>query len=135
MAHAEELCQHIVMIHKGRKVLDEPMAGLRRQFDPRVIRFEPLEAGADVTPLRLLPGVEAVDTRDDACELRLAEGTDPAEAMRRIAAAVAPARLELARIRLEDVFVRLVTEGTRSGESERALRANLQGLGSEGAAV
>jgi ABC-type uncharacterized transport system ATPase subunit len=33
MAHAEELCQHIVMIHQGRKVLDEPMAGLRRKFD------------------------------------------------------------------------------------------------------
>ncbi len=29
MAHAEELCEQIVMIHKGRKVLDEPMAGLR----------------------------------------------------------------------------------------------------------
>src|SRR5687767_1100479 len=44
MAHAEELCQHIVMIHQGRKVLDEPMAGLRRQFDMRVIRFEPLRS-------------------------------------------------------------------------------------------
>src|SRR5687767_4194134 len=44
MAHAEELCQHIVMMHQGRKVLDEPMAGLRRQFDMRVIRFEPLRS-------------------------------------------------------------------------------------------
>ena len=32
MANAEELCQHVVMIHRGRKVLDEPMAGLRRQL-------------------------------------------------------------------------------------------------------
>ena len=37
MAHAEEMCQHVVMIHQGRKVLDEPIAGLRRQFDPRTI--------------------------------------------------------------------------------------------------
>src|SRR5687767_7370885 len=43
MAHAEELCQQIVMIHKGRKVLDEPIAGLRRQYDPRLIRLEPLD--------------------------------------------------------------------------------------------
>ena len=44
MAYAEEMCDHVVMIHEGRKVLDEPMAGLRRQFDPRRILFEPLRA-------------------------------------------------------------------------------------------
>ena len=33
MANAEEMCQHVVMIHQGHKVLDEPVAGLRRQFD------------------------------------------------------------------------------------------------------
>ena len=27
MANAEEMCQHVVMIHQGRKVLDEPMSG------------------------------------------------------------------------------------------------------------
>jgi ABC-2 type transport system ATP-binding protein len=135
MAHAEELCQHIVMIHQGRKVLDEPMAGLRRQFDTRVIRFEPLDAAADLSALRLLPGVEAIDATDDGCTLRLAAGLNPADAMRQIAATVAPARVELARVRLEDVFIRLVTEGGRADESEKALRANLQGLGTEGMGV
>ena len=61
MAHAEEMCQHVVMIHQGRKVLDEPMAGLRRQYDPRTIQFEPLDRGADASRLRALPGVERVD--------------------------------------------------------------------------
>src|SRR6187399_3216887 len=46
MANAEEMCQHVVMIHQGRKVLDEAMAGLRRQFDPRTIHFEPLDENA-----------------------------------------------------------------------------------------
>src|SRR5476649_1736357 len=40
MSNAEEICEHIVMIHQGRKVLDEPMAGLRRQFDAHTILFE-----------------------------------------------------------------------------------------------
>src|SRR5687767_10183443 len=52
MAHAEELCQYVVMIHKGRKVLDEPMAGLRRQYDTRTIRLEPLDPDANVAALR-----------------------------------------------------------------------------------
>jgi ABC-2 type transport system ATP-binding protein len=135
MAHAEEMCQHIVMIHKGRKVLDEPMAGLRRQFDLRTVRFEPLEAGADLSSFARLAGVERIERSGEGCELRLVEGTDPATVMREMTALVPPARVELARVRLEDVFVRLVSEDAAGVEDERSLRANLQGLGVEGAAV
>ena len=55
--------------------------------------------------------------------------------MRTIAAAVAPARIELARVRLEDVFIRLVSEGGEATDTAHALRANLQGQGIEGAAI
>ena len=132
MAHAEEMCQHVVMIHRGRKVLDEPMAGLRRQFDPRTIRFEPLEADADLAPLGALPIVERMIPVPGGCEILLRAGVEPAEAIRDLVRVVAPARVELARVRLEDLFVRLVTQDGR-GDSEQALRANLQGLGLEGA--
>ena len=133
MAHAEELCQHVVMIHKGRKVLDEPIAGLRRRYDVRTIRLEPLAPGADVTVLRTVSGIESVRPADDVLEIRLAEGTDPGGAMRAIVALIPPARIELARVRLEDVFIRLVTGRTSTDESNAALRTHLQGLGIEGA--
>jgi ABC-2 type transport system ATP-binding protein len=134
MAHAEELCEHIVMIHKGRKVLDEPMSGLRRQYDMRTVRLEPLDPAADIATLRGLPGVERVEAGKDAVEIRLVEGADPVDTIRSLASLVPPARIEFARIRLEDVFIRLVTEGT-SAESEHALRANLQGMTAEGASL
>jgi hypothetical protein len=51
--------------------------------------------------------------------------------MPRLAAAVAPARIELARLRLEDVFVRIVTEGSRSQAASEALRASVT-AGAEG---
>jgi ABC-type uncharacterized transport system ATPase subunit len=121
------------MIHQGRKVLDEPMAGLSRQYDTRTIRLEPLDPAADVSVLRGLPGVEHVNGDGDGCEIRLQEGTDPVAAIRSVTAIVAPARIEVARLRLEDVFIRLVTQG--DGGSAQALRANLQGLTTEGAAV
>jgi ABC-2 type transport system ATP-binding protein len=133
MAHAEELCQQIVMIHQGRKVLDEPMSGLRRQYDTRHILLEPLDATADLLTLRGVPGVENVKLNDEGCELRLAQGSDPGAAMRAIAALVAPARIELARIRLEDVFIRLVSAGGAAAESQQALRTHLQGLSNTGA--
>jgi ABC-2 type transport system ATP-binding protein len=135
MAHAEELCQHIVMIHRGRKVLDEPMAGLRRQHDRSIIQFEPLDAKADLSPLRGMRNVREVRPTADGCDIHLLDGADTAVAMREIAGAVAPARIQLARVRLEDVFIRLVARDTETEEAERVLRANLQGLGMEGAAV
>jgi ABC-2 type transport system ATP-binding protein len=132
MAHAEQMCQHVVMLHRGRKVLDEPMAGLQRRYNRRVIRFEPLDPGVDVTPLGALPGVLRTRPSGDGLEIHLAEGMDPGAAIRLIAGTVPAARVELSRVRLEDVFVRLVAGDTRSEEAERALRADLQGLDAEG---
>ena len=134
MAHAEEMCQHVVMIHQGRKVLDEAMAGLRRQFDPRTINFEPLDANAtassldahaNVSSLSAVGGVERVETRDGSYRITLIPGTDPAGIMSRLASTVAPARIELARLTLEDVFVRIVAEGSQSQTASDALRASV----------
>src|ERR1700733_4002076 len=82
MAHAEELCEQVVMIHQGRKVLDEPMSGLRRQYDTRTIRLEPLDATTDLMALKSVAGVERVKLTDEGCEIRLREGTDPGTAIR-----------------------------------------------------
>ena len=130
MAHAEEMCQHVVMIHQGRKVLDEPSAGLRRQFDPTTIHFEALDVDADPRRLALVPGVGRVEGTDSAFRITVAPGADPSDVMARLAAAVPPARIELARLRLEDVFVRIVT-GSADQDADRALRASLA-EGSEG---
>jgi hypothetical protein len=79
--------------------------------------------------------VERVRLTDDGCEIGLAAGTEPGGAIRSVASLVAPARIELARIRLEDVFVRLVSGSAGSEESREALRTHLQGLSGEGAAA
>jgi ABC-2 type transport system ATP-binding protein len=134
MAHAEELCEQIVMIHKGRKVLDEPMSGLRRQYDTRTIRLEPLDATTDLMALKSVAGVERIQLTDEGCDIGLAVGSDPAAAIRNIAGTVAPARIELARVRLEDVFIRIVGGGPGSEESRQALRNQLQGLSGVGVA-
>jgi ABC-2 type transport system ATP-binding protein len=126
MTHAEEICTDVVMIHRGRKVLDEPMAGLRRQYDPRTLLFEPYDADADLTPLRGVPGVERIEPAGSGYRLALAPGTHPSDVIRHVAAAVLPGRIEVSRLRLEDVFVRIVSEGSPTAEAERTLRAGLQ---------
>jgi ABC-2 type transport system ATP-binding protein len=131
MAQAEELCDRVVMIHKGRKVLDEPMADLRRQYDRSRVLFEPLAPQTgDPHALREVPGVVAVGGDASQYELRLANGTDPAAVIREAVVRVLPARVEIARIRLEDMFVGIV-KGEAGVESEEALRQHLQGLSTE----
>jgi ABC-2 type transport system ATP-binding protein len=133
MAHAEELCQHVVMIHRGRKVLDEPMAGLRRQYDPTVIHVELFDEARPLQALGQIPGVAEVRPMADGWAVHLHPGTEPAAVMQRITATLPVARVGLSRLRLEDVFLRVVAADGVDHEAEQALRADLQGLGTEGA--
>jgi len=126
MTQAEDICEHVVMIHRGRKVLDDSVAAIRRRYDPRTIQFEPLDPAADLAPLRALVDVEQVENEAAGSarpghprtyDIRLAEGSDPGSAIRRITATVTPARIELARPRLEDIFISLVSEGSAPAPS------------------
>jgi hypothetical protein len=91
------------------------------------VLFEPLSPqSGDAEVLRGVPGVAAVSGNDAGYALRLAPGSDAAAVMRDAAGRIAPARVEIARLRLEDMFVGIVRGDT--GESEEALRQHLQGL-------
>jgi len=127
MAYAEEMCDHVFMIHEGRKVLDQPMAGLRRQFDPRRILFEPLRADADVAGIAAMPDVSGIEAAPGGgYTVTLVAGAEPSLAVARIAALVPPARIEIARLRLEDVFIRIVAGGGGLDQAAAALRSRLQ---------
>ncbi len=125
MFQAEQLCDHIVMIHDGLKVLDDSLPAIRARHDPRIVQLEPLDAEADVAVLRQIAGVEDVRRADGHYAVLLAEGSDPPTAVREIVAAVPPIRVELQRPTLEDVFIGIVRESRSSHE----LRASLGGEG------
>ena len=108
MPQAEEICDHVVMIHKGRKVLDDPVDAIGGRHDVRAIVVEPFEARTDTTVLSRISGVAGQRAKGGVVELELAEGTDPAAVMREIAGSLRVARIEIKRPRLEDIFVRLV---------------------------
>jgi ABC-2 type transport system ATP-binding protein len=111
MSHAEELCQRVVMINRGRKVLDDAISSIKRRYLARMLALVPLEdRPTDLSTLRALPEVEAVDPVDDGYKIVLAEGIETREAVPRIAAAVPPARIELSRLSLEDIFLQRVSQ-------------------------
>jgi len=121
MEHAEQLCDHIVMIHDGRKVLDSSVAQIRNSQAVRGLWFEPLDPHASVDDLRQVPGVTRVEKNGGAWEVGLAAGVEPAAALRAVAAAVPCARVELHRPTLEDVFVNIVS-GSSDGASQDAAK-------------
>ena len=137
MAQAEQLCEHIVMINQGHKVLDDTLASIRAQHDPRTIVFEPFDPKADLSMLASVPGVRHVAQPQAGAvrEISIQEGANPGEVMRALAGAIAPSRLELRRPSLEDVFIEIVSgcEEAASAEQEERLRAAVRenGIGKE----
>jgi ABC-2 type transport system ATP-binding protein len=129
MYEAEQLCDRIFMIHRGVKVLDDSLQGVRNRFDPKTLVVEPVNGvngpGSNEIEgiLRSMPGVGRLDRDRDAYNVAV---TDPALAPRLMAdiAAVAPMRrIELKRVNLEDVFIELVEAAGSDSVSRDDLRA------------
>ena len=127
MIQAEQLCDHILMIDDGRKVLDDSIGSIRARFDPRTVIVEPLDAETDVAPLRSVPGVRDVQKNGEQYEVQLGEGTNAAGVLRDITAAIPVVRAELRRPTLEDIFVQIVTESRDVSDGDsRSLRRALR---------
>ncbi|MBC7228511.1 MAG: ATP-binding cassette domain-containing protein [Thermoflexales bacterium] len=100
----EVLCDRILLVNRGRSVLYGPLADIKRQFAPHAIRVR-----APELPLGL-PGVVAVEPKDGAYDLSLAEGTAPRQVLRALLdRGVDVQSFEVAPVPLEEIFVRVVT--------------------------
>ncbi len=119
LVQAEQLCDRIVMIHEGRKVLDSTMTQIRARFDPRTILVEVPDAAAGLEALRGRPGVHAVRPENGLLSVSLEDGADPQHMLRLIVGLVPALRVELKRPTLEDVFVQIVEDtGGRTDERQ-----------------
>jgi ABC-2 type transport system ATP-binding protein len=108
MPQAEEICDHVVMIHRGQKVLDDPVSTILRPNDSRTLKFEPRDSRADVSAVRALPDVESCTAVDGGYEVALRAGVDATDVMQAVLSSVPVVRIELKRPTLEDVFVGIV---------------------------
>jgi ABC-2 type transport system ATP-binding protein len=137
MHQAEQICDHVVMINNGDKVLDESLSAIRTKYDPRTVLFEPLDPDSDVAALETLPDVQSIKRANGAYEVSLVDGTEPASAVGAIANALPAARVEINRPTLEDVFIRIVVGGADDAGAEdlEALRASVRDEATVGGAA
>ena len=104
MGVAENMCDRILMIFRGEKVLDGTLADIQDQYGTDVIRLS-VEA-ADVC-LTGLPGVEQVRNLGHTQELRMARGGDPQAILRTLLARTTVSSFSIARPSLQDIFLRI----------------------------
>ena len=124
MHQAEQNCDHIVMIHHGKKVLDDSLDVIRKRFDPRALLVEPIDGTSRSHDVSLVPGVAHVTPIDGALEVVLDQGIDPQQAMRSLLESMPMNRVEIKRPSLEDIFIEIVSGGKRGADAEQ-LRAEL----------
>ena len=104
MRVAEEMCDRVFMIYKGRKVLDGTLDEIRGEYGRDVVRLR-LD---DRTALGEVPGIEHIDDHGNLQELRLDPGTDAQEVLAMLMArGVRVDHFEVARPGLQDIFVRI----------------------------
>jgi ABC-2 type transport system ATP-binding protein len=116
---AEQICDRIFLINKGVKLLDAGLDEIRRRFDPRTIVAEPLDGQADLDGLRGVREVRRLpDT--DRLEFELEDGTNPQKIMKDALASQPMRSIELRRLSLDEVFVRLVREDEGADAAELA---------------
>lgn len=111
MSTAEEMCDHIFMIHKGQKVLDGTLKTIQDKYGSDTIRLR-IE---DASSLSGLHGVERVADRGNYQEVRLTNGTDPQKLLTDIASRTRVSLFEIAQPSLHDIFVRIAKP--EAGES------------------
>ena len=120
MEQAEDLCDQVLLIHKGEKVLDETMSQIHSRFDPRTILAQPANSIDTATQaLKVVAGIESMrwSLEQKSFEIRLLEGVDPQHAMVDIMRATPLRRVELQRATLDDVFVKLVGDSVTKFEA------------------
>ena len=107
LPQAEQICDRIFLINKGVKLLDATLGEIRERFDPRTIVVEPLNGVFDASGI---PGVRHFQPVKDSpkFEIEVDEGVDRQQVMRDIVERRPVRGVELRRLSMEEVFVRLV---------------------------
>lgn len=116
MGEAEKMADEIILIHRGKVVLEGTLDEVRGSFGKNTLH---LDFDGDGAFLRDLPQVKRASIVNNAAELGLAEGADPQQVLQASMGRLRIRRFELATPSLEQIFIEKVGDETLSHEVER----------------
>lgn len=105
MEQAEQICDAILLINGGRKIIDGPVSEVKKDFEPTLV----LDYEGD--PVNLAqPGVTRVNNMGRQAELSLAPGTDPQQVLQGLMSGLTLNSFIVKEPSLHEIFVRAVGE-------------------------
>ena len=108
MHQVEELCDRILLINEGKDVLYGDLAGIRKSHAGNAVLVR--TSGE----LPILPGVEATQTSNGNVKFILEEGMSPQDLLGLLSSQqVAVEKFEIAVPSLDEIFIRVVGEGSK----------------------
>lgn len=108
MNMAETMCDFIMMIYKGRKVLDGTLDSIQAQYGKDTIR---LRVAGGTEQLQAIPGIRALRNLGQYQEVQY-DG-DPQDFLRTLTARTRVDLFEITRPSLHDIFVRIAGPGEK----------------------
>jgi ABC-2 type transport system ATP-binding protein len=105
MAEAERMADEIILVHRGKVVLDGSLDDVRNSFGKNTLH---LVYEGDGEFLRSLPLVVKAQIDTNRAELSLAEGADPQDVLRATLGRLRIRKFEIAAPSLEEVFIEKV---------------------------
>ena len=106
MEQAEQLCDRMMMIHKGELAFEGTIAEIKAGRDLGIR----IEYDGDGSVLRQLPGLDRLNDDNKAAELYLHSGHDPQDALRWLIENLTIRSFDIREPSLHEVFVRTVEE-------------------------
>jgi ABC-2 type transport system ATP-binding protein len=108
MAMAERLCDSVIMLHRGRKVLDGPLGQIQASRSGTLIR---VRFSSDSQVLPRMEGVACVRNEGREQTLELAPGADPRRVLQGLVERGDLQRFEIAQPTLHEIFVQIAGVG------------------------
>jgi len=107
LPQAERICDRIVMIDQGRKVLDGTVESIQSQFDPRVIKIEPVDINCDLSTIRGATPLRNTESENHLL-MRLDDEIDATGVLSQIVQSTPVRGIEIVKPTLDEIFIEQV---------------------------
>lgn len=111
MHQVEELCDRILLIHRGRAMLYGDLKSIQRRYAGHAVTVRAAEPLAHEDRLGAVPGIEQIESHNSNTRLTLSEGTTPQDILRELVQqGVILEHFEIAAPTLDEIFIRVVQD-------------------------
>ncbi len=111
MDAAEKICDHVIMIENGQKVLDGALEDIQQKYGHNSVQ---LEYSGDSETIKQLPFIETYNDFGNFIEIRLKDGYKVNDLLKAVLDKIDIFKVETRRSTLHEIFISLVKGGEKN---------------------